>query len=284
MTYTIEQFRKDYPHDAACLDKLFQLRYGKLEACPRCGVMNPEFRRLTTRRAYQCRDCYYQIYPTAGTIFEKTTTPLTYWFYAMYLMTVTRNGVSSKELERCLGVTYQTAWRMAKMIRQLMGKKPHPNKLKGTVEMDETYFGNNLSIPGRTSTKTPIFAMVERRGNVIAQSVDNVKKNTLFPIIEQNVDKTAKVMTDEFKTYITLKNLGYNHQTIMHQLKQYVNGEISTNTVEGFFSQLKRMIKGTHIHISQKYIQYYVDECVFRYNNRHNAGEMFNTMLNAIVS
>lgn len=281
--YTIDQFRKDYPNDATCLDKLFQLRFGKLECCPKCAVVNPIFKRVTNRRSYQCRDCYYQLYPTAGTVFEKTTTPLTYWFYAMYLMTVTRNGVSAKELERVLGVTYKTAWRMAKMIRELMGRNKK-TQLFGTVEMDETYVGGVAEKNfGRTvKDKQPVFAMVERLGNVIAVKVDNVQKNTLFPIIEKSIDKKAQVMTDEFKTYVNLTQLGYVHKTIMHQLKQYRNGEISTNTVEGFFSHLKRMISGTHIWVSKKHIQHYIDECVFRYNNRGTPEKMFDIMLSGI--
>lgn len=281
MTYTIIQFRKDYPTDAICLDKLFKMRYGNIEACPGCAVVNPTFRRLTTRRAYQCRECYYQIYPTAGTVFEKSTTPLTYWFYAMYLMTVTRNGVSAKELERCLGISYRTAWRMARLIRELMGRNKK-DKLFGTVECDETYFGPKIPRKtGRSNEKAVVFAMIERLGNVVAMKVDNAQKKTLFPIIDKTIDKSAKVMTDEFKTYTNLKDLGYVHKTIMHQLRRYVDGDISTNTVEGFFGQLKRMIRGTHIHISEKYLQHYVDECVFRYNNRKNPAVMFDLLLMA---
>ena len=158
---TIQQFRKDYPNDAACLDKLFQLRSGNLEVCPCCAVANPVFRRLNTRRAYQCRDCYHQIYPTAGTIFQKTNIPLTCRYYVMYLMTVTRNGVPGKELERTLGITYKSAFRMAKLIRELMGRKKE-TKLTGTVEMDETYVGGIFQRhPGRSNEKIPVFAMVE---------------------------------------------------------------------------------------------------------------------------
>lgn len=283
MSYTIQQFRKDYPNDAACLDKLFQLRFGDLEACPCCSVANPVFRRLNTRRAYQCRDCYHQIYPTAGTIFQKTNIPLTYWFYAMYLMTVTRNGVSAKELERTLGITYKSAFRIAKLIRELMGRRKK-TKLKGTVEMDETYVGGLFERHrGRNNEKIPVFAMVERRGEVIACKVDDVKKGTLYLIIEEYVDKKAKVMTDEFNTYTSLSRTGYdNHQTITHKLKNYVIGEVSTNTVEGFFSHLKRMIRGTHIHVSRKYIQFYIDECAFRYNNRKQPELMFELMLSSI--
>lgn len=284
MKYTIQQFRKEYPNDAACLDKIFKMRFGKIEACPGCGVVDPTFKRITTRRSYQCKDCYHQIYPTAGTVFQKTTTPLTYWFYAMYLMCVTRNGVSAKELERVLGVTYKTAWRMAHCIRELM-KKKEITKLTGFVEMDETYVGGKSENGGRNNTeKAVVFAMVKRRGDVIPKHVTDAKKETLFPIIEENVDKSAKVMTDEFKTYVNLKSLGYTHKTIMHQLEQYCDGEISTNTVEGFFSQLKRMILGSHIHVSKKYLNKYLDECAFRYNNRQLKGGMFDKLLTMLSS
>lgn len=279
MKYTIDQFRKDYPNDAVCLDKIFKLRYGNIECCPGCGVVNPEFKRITTRRSYQCRECYYQVYPTAGTVFEKTRTPLTYWFYAMYLMTVTRNGVSAKELERVLGVTYKTAFRMAHCIRDLM-KENQVTKLTGFVEMDETYSGGRTERKsGRNNEKTVVFAMVQRLGNVIAKQVPNAQKTTLFPIIEENVSKEARVSTDEFAVYVNLHELGYEHRAIKHQMKQYRNGSVSTNTVEGFFSQLKRMIFGTHIHISKKHFTAYLNECSFRYNNRYLGNGMFNEML-----
>ena len=124
--------------------------------------------------------------------------------------------------------------------------------------------------------------MVQRLGGVVAQKVENVQKATLFPIIEANVDKSAKVMTDEFKTYVNLHKLGYDHKTILHDLKKYADGAVSTNTVEGFFSQLKRMIGGTHIWVSKKHLQMYVDECSFRYNNRMKKGEMFDIMLSGV--
>lgn len=283
--YTIEQFRKQYPNDAVCLDKIFQLRFGNLEACPKCGVTNPSFKRITARRCYQCKDCYHQFYPTAGTIYEKTTTPLTYWFYAMYLMTTTRSGVSAKELERTLGVTYKTAWRMAKLIRELMGRNPHPGKkLKGIVEMDETYIGGLKKDGQGGKDKPPVFAMVERRGNVIAKAVESREKENIYPIIKENVDSSSKLMTDEAPVYTNVsKEIEFvSHETIKHLAKQYVYEHISTNTIEGFFSQLKRMIKGSHIWVSKKYLQLYVDECCFRYNNRNAQGEMFEIMLEGV--
>ncbi len=288
---TIQEFRKQYPNDSACLDKLFAIRYGNIDSCPDCGH-NADFRRVTTRQCYQCRFCYYQIYPCAGTIFEKSTTPLTYWFYAMWLMVVTRNGVSGKTLERTLGVTYKTAWRMLKQIRLLMSiDGENTGLLSGFVELDETYVNKakgktkteGKGITGRSADdKTPVFGMVERRGRVVAKVVENARKNTLYPIIEANVDKTAKVSTDEFKAYINLHTLGYEHGMIRHDLKIYREGSVSTNTIEGYFSQIKRMINGTHTWVSEKWLQNYINEASFRYNNRALGNEMFNLLINSL--
>jgi len=139
--YTINQFRADYPNNDACLDKLFKLRFTGL-ACPKCENDKP-FTRVKNRRSYQCTTCGFQVYPTKDTIFEKTTTPLTHWFYAIYLQTVTRNGVAAKELERQLNVCYKTALRMAHQIKLLMSDKAF--KLTGTVQIDEAYIGMNIA-------------------------------------------------------------------------------------------------------------------------------------------
>jgi transposase len=284
MKYTIQQFRKDYPNDAACLDAVFKLRYGHLDECPACGDHKPEFKRVMEKQCYYCRKCYTQFYPCAGTIFEKTRTPLTYWFYAMYLMTITRNGVSAKELERAIGVTYKTAWRMAKLIRELMGRNKRPGKLKGIIEMDETVVGGSAGFNRPPKYKQPVFAMVERRGNVVAQAVSDRKKETLFPIIEKNVDSEGSIiMTDDYPGYVNLWHIGYrDHQTVRHTANVYRDGTACTNTVEGYFSLYKRMVTGTHIWVSSKHTQKYLDECSFRYNNRFNPRPMFHVMLDLI--
>lgn len=275
-TFTISDFRKKYKSDAVCLDKLFTVRYGKLEACPECQCP-ASFRRITTRRAYQCKHCYAQFYPTAGTVFEKTRTPLSDWFYVIYLFTTTRNGVSAKEIQRQLGVTYKCAFRMGHCIRQLIGGMD-ATKLKGFVEMDESYYGKNSNITGRsTENKSVIFGMIERQGNVKAVKVADATKETLYPIIDEHVSKDANVNTDEFKTYVNMsKELGIKeHGVIRHELKKYRKGSVSTNTIEGYWSHLKRMIYGTHISVSAKYLQNYINENSFRYNNRHNQQGMF---------
>ncbi len=289
MKLTIKEFRKLYPDNAACLDKLFRIRYGNLDSCPECGH-DTDFRRITTRQCYQCRFCYHQIYPCAGTIFEKSTTPLTYWFYAMWLIIVTRNGVSAKALERHLGVTYKTSWRMLHQIRKLMAGV-EIDKLRGFVEVDETYVSKYKDRPevdrkgkrGRVSgDDTTVVGMVERRGKVIAKAVKDAKKATIYPLINAHIDKTAIISTDEHRTYKNLGNEGYEHGIIRHDFKIYREGQVSTNTIEGYFSQLKRMIGGTHTWVSEKWLQNYINEACFRYNNRNKGNQMFNVLIECL--
>lgn len=284
MVYSLAEFLKDYPNDAACLDKVFALRYGsKKRECPCCGK-ETVFRGVVTRRSYQCRLCYYQIYPTANTPFNKTRTPLNYWFYVMYLMTTTRNGVASKEVQHALGVTYKTAHKMTTQVRKLMREGTHQKKLGGHVEADETYVSTGkakgVEVGRGAKNKKPVFAVVERMGEVRAVTLDNVKIENTYPFIEKNVEKDAHLSTDEFPLYTNLHKLGYiNHGIIKHQLKNYREGKVSTNTIEGFFSQLKRMIHGTHIHVSEQHLHKYVDEAAFRYNHRFKDVDMFGCLL-----
>jgi transposase-like protein len=134
MKFTIQDFKKRFPNDDACLEELMQLSYGAVTDCPECQKKT-KFHRVRARRSYECQWCGYQVYPTAGTPFEKTTTPLTQWFYVLYLMSATRSGVAAKEVERQLGVTYKTAWRMCHQIRKLMADDG------GDVKVDQTHIG-----------------------------------------------------------------------------------------------------------------------------------------------
>jgi len=287
MKYTLKEFLKEYPNDAACLDKVFKLRFGDMNrTCPCCGK-ETTFRRVVTRRSYQCRLCYHQLYPTANTPFNKTRTPLNYWFYVMYLMTTTRNGVASTEVQRALGVTYKTAHKMTIQIRKLMQEYGHAKKLGGHVEIDETYVrtGSGSQTGRSAENKKPVFAIVERMGEVRAKVMDDIKIANSHSYIEANVDKDAHVSTDEYHLYKNLKKLGYkNHETVNHGSEEYRRGACSTNTVEGFFGQLKRMIHGTHIHVSGQHLHKYVDEAIFRYNHRFKDVDMFGCLVLKLVS
>ncbi len=284
MKFTIQDFRKRFPDDNACLEELMQLRYGSVSICPECE-RKTKFHRVQKRRCYECQWCGYQVYPTQGTPFEKTTTPLSQWFYVIYLMTATRSGVSAKEVERQLGVTYKCAWRMCHQIRKLMGTKKG-GKLSGHIEVDETYHGGvKKGKRGRGAEgKTPILGMLERNGDVRAVVVQNVRKVTLIPIVEQNIEKGSRVSSDELRSYTALSEVGFQHGTVNHSQKEFVNGENHTQGIEGFWSRLKLSISGTHVHVSEKYLQKYVDEFAFRYNNRSDPALMFDAALSSVRS
>lgn len=160
MRYTIKQFNEKFPNDDACLDYMFEEAYGNMKACSRCGVANPGYYRVRNRKCYECKDCGYQLHPLAGTIFHKSSTSLRSWFYIIYLYSVAKNGVSAKEVERHLGVTYKTAWRIAKQIRELMQQSGSP--LTGIAEVDETYIGGKHRRKGMFDNKTAVIGIVEK--------------------------------------------------------------------------------------------------------------------------
>lgn len=268
MKFTINDFNLKYADDDACLDEVFQQRFSDLENCPECGG-EAKFYKVSGRKCYACQFCGHQLHPLAGTVFHKSPTPLKTWFYAIFLFSTSKNGVAALELQRHIGVTYKCAWRMARQIRILMSQKP--SLLKGKVEADETYIGgkgkNNKRGRG-AENKTPVFGLVERQGDVIAKSVSNAKSSTIMPIIRENVAIGTDLMTDEFKSYNKAKENGYEHKRVKHSSKEYVVGEVHTNTIEGFWSQLKRSCDGTHHAISPKHLQHYIDEFAWRYNHR----------------
>ena len=269
MRYTKKQFEAQYPDDDACLEAVFQARFGNVKFCPSCAA-ETKFYRVKKRQCYACQWCGYQLFPLAKTIFRKTTTPLKDWFYAIYLTSVSKNGISAKELERHLGVTYKTAWRMCKQIRLLM--KPGSDMLSGIVEIDETYYGGRRHGQGvgrGTKNKVPVFGMVERGGSVKAVIAHNLTHSTVRPLIRENVDIQTVINTDYFHLYKGLiPQMGYKHERVNHSIKEYARGDSHTNTIEGFWGQLKRSISGTYHAVSPKYLQSYVNQFVFLYNFR----------------
>lgn len=224
----------------------------------------------------------HSISPKKGTIFAKSDTDLVKWFFAMYLMTASKNGVAAKELERELKVTYKTAWRIAKELRSLMQQTP--TFFNGIVEADETYVGGiRPGTRGRGAKgKTPIVGIVKRGGSVHAKVVDNCKANTVMPLIRANVKIGTRLMTDKFPSYHKAKQMGYKHQTVDHGAKEYVRGTAHTNTIEGFWSQLKRSIDGTHHSVSPKHLQKYVDEFAWKYNLRASETPLFPILLSRV--
>jgi transposase-like protein len=292
--FTFKHFEEMFPDDAACLEWLRQYLYPSGIYCKLCKKLTMHHRD-SSRPSYSCDYCGHHVHPTAGTIFHKSPTSLKTWFHAIYLMASTRCGISAKQIERETGVTYKTAWRMFNKIRTLLEEDGAP--LGGSVEMDETYFGgkrkNGTGRPMRgDKTKTPIVGIVERKGRVRARVSRDVSGASLLGMAREYIIPESTVYTDEMASYDGITsiqrkdgqgNAGYEHRRINHSSKVYVVGDIHTNSVEGFWSLIKRGIGGVYHQVSQKFLQNYLDEYSFRYNHRHDIEPMFLTFLRRIA-
>lgn len=263
MKYPLKSFLKEFPDEEACLRYLFSCRFPELKGfsffSPRKCFVNSKGR---------------QIYPTAGTIFHGSSTPLTVWFHAIYLFWVSKNGVSAKELERQLGVTYKTAWRIGKSIRKLMVQDTDP--LSGTVEVDETYVGGWRRMSSKMANKNPVFGMAQRGGRVRAFVVPNRTIGILLKEIRANIKKGTQLMTDDFVVYRKMPQFGYPREFTNHSEYEFVRGNVHTNRIEAVWSQLKRSLRGTYVSVSPKYLQSYLNEVTFRLNHRN---EPFHSLL-----
>lgn len=269
MRYTRDDLRHDFPDDNACLEWLKEYLYPEGIFCPNDKKVTPHHR-LKNRKAYSCELCGHHTYPTANTIFHKSSTPLHKWFEAIFIMSATRAGISAKQLERELGVTYKTAWRMFHQIRSMM--MADDDKFGGEVEVDEMYLGGN---PARRSSVKPdnsqvVFGMVERGGKAKVQHVESAKAPVLLPIIWKEVKDGSTIYSDEHRSYSKLSEHGYNHGKIKHSYRVYVDGQVHTQNIENLWSNMKRGIKGVYRHVDAQYLQNYVNEYAFRYSHRNH--------------
>ena len=284
--YTIKDFNQQFPTDDACLEFLFKARYPQGVTCPNCQKVTKYYKRAGVK-VYACEFCGHSVSPTAGTIFHKSETSLRSWFYAMFLMASTRCGISAKQLERELGVTYKTAWRMFKQIRSLMDEKSNP--FNGHIEVDETYIGGKRGgTRGRGAEgKTPVVGLAHRdERQIMSKVVSDVKTRTILPIIWKQVPReiTNTIYTDELASYNMVQKLGYTHRRIQHGKGEYARGLTHVNTVEGFWSLVKRGINGVYHAVSPKYLQSYLNEYGFRYNHRKSETPMFVLFLGRVVA
>jgi transposase len=285
--YSVREFFADFPDDNACLAHIMEVRHGFLHICERCE-RNATFHKLADRRAYSCAHCGDHVYPCAGTILQDSRTRLQSWFYSIYLFIATRHGVSGKELQRTLGVTYKTAWRIGHQIRDLMAKADGFEVLKGHVEADETFVGGKASSKGRYSNKTVVLGLKERRGRIETQVISNTKKVTLRAVVNEKVERGSTVSTDELNSYSSLNLDGYIHGAVDHSRKEWAWTDRATgarhhvNNVESFWSIFKDSISSTHIHISEKYMNRYLGEFQFRSNHRQMVNGMFDLLIGAL--
>lgn len=275
---TRKEFDKLFPDDDACLDHVMRVRCGDRFVCHKCK-REAHYYRVAKRRCYECEFCGHQVYPTAGTPFEKTRTALRDWFFVMFLFTTTRNGVAAKEVQRQLGVTYKTAWRMCHLVRRYMGyvdgDAPLGGPGKPPVEIDKAFIGGRDKRPSK-GDKTVVLGMAERMGGeVITRVIADRSANSVMPHILQWVRRGGRIATDEANAFLGLREEGYWHGTVRHSAKEYVRGPVHTNTIEAIWSIIKRTISGTHVWVSKKHLQTYLWEAEYRYNLRNQPHLMF---------
>jgi len=274
---SIIELLKAFPDEQSCIEHLEELRWNG-------HVVSPFD---ATSKVYKCKGNKYKCKNTnkyfnvkTDTLFDNTKVELQKWFLAIWLVTSHKKGISSMQLSRDLDVTQKTAWFMLHRIRRCFGIENN-NDLDNDVEVDETYVGGknknrhrNKKVEGAqgrsAKDKTPVVGMVERGGKLNARTIENVKKKTLTREVVARVKKSANLYTDEWVGYNGVAKL-YKHAMINHGAGEYVNGNAHTNTLEGFWSLLKRGIIGIYHFVSRKHLQAYVDEFVFRYNTRDSS-------------
>lgn len=281
---TVREFFARFPDEDACLTHIMEVRYGLRRICLACGVEGT-FHKLSGRRAFSCAHCGDHIYPCAGTIFQDSRTPLQVWFYAIYLFVTTRHGVSGKELERTLGVTYKTAWRMGQQIRLLMSRADGWETLKGHIEADEALVGGRQTREDQRehgSNKTIVMGLKERGGRFQATVIPDVSTPSLQRVIERTVEPGSHVSTDERCGYNLLASDGYTHGVVNHLAGEHVRGDDHVNNVENFWKLFKYSVRSTHIHVSGKYMNRYLGEFTFRANHREMQNAMFDLLLGAV--
>lgn len=285
---SIPEMMRKFPKHEDCIKHIELVRWENKPRCPYCG--SPNHTPMPKEMRYHCNNCNTSYAVTVGTIFHNTKLPLQKWFLAIGLVLNAKKGISARQLARDIDVTKDTAWRISMQIRKAMYE--YGDLLQGIIEADETYIGgkNKNRHKDKKTTggqgrggddKTPVFGMVERDGKVKAKTVKNVKKATLQKIIMEHVKKGSTVMTDEWVAYKGLDKK-YAHKVINHGIAEYVNGDIYTNTIENFWSMFKRGFIGQYHQLSKRYLNRYLDEFCYRYNNRNNEFVFLNLLRNGV--
>jgi transposase-like protein len=276
---------KYFSDEDAARALLEEMRWGKDGAvCPHCGGSDPY--KLTPKAIskkpgrkglYKCRACRKQFTVTVGTIFEDSHIPISKWLLALHLLASSKKGISAHQLHRNLGISYKGAWFMAMRLRHAAASGPMSALMGPEVEIDEVYIGGRnrkegqkRGRPGRDSHKTPVVALVERgSGRVRALPMYRVTANNLAKVIEAHVKPSATLITDDFIAYKAVaEDMDRKHESVNHSKDEYVRGTVHTNTVEGFFSLLKRGVNGVYHHVSREHLARYCDEFAFRYEHR----------------
>ena len=283
---TLPKLMVDFDTDAECRQALEELRWPDGVCCLRCGSVS--ISRIKTRKQYDCNDCRYRFSVTTGTVFNDSHLALPKWFMAVLLMCEAKKGISANQMKRTLGVAHKTAWYLCHRIRKAM-TDVRPIRLTGTVEVDETYVGGKRRGLGRgyVGNKAMVVGAVQRGGKVRMKVEKRDDKATLHGFIADHVSTNVRnIYTDEHPSYQGLDSDSGEtglHQTVNHSSKEYVRGDVHTNSIEGAFGLFKRAIVGSFHHVSHKHLDRYLDEFEFRYNNRKNA-HLFRDTLKMLVT
>jgi transposase-like protein len=276
----IEQFADE----DKCREYLEGLRWPDGVICPKCASKSVS--RISTRSQFDCNSCRYRFSVTSGTMFHDSHLPLSKWFLATYMMIESKKGMSAKQFERSLGVAYRTAWYLCHRVRKAM-EEASPIKLRGIVEIDETYVGGKVKGKGRgyKGNKAVVVGAVERDGRIALKVVPSNDAASLQGFIKDTTaDETKAYYTDQWPAYKGIANHNTLHETVNHSIDEYVRGDVHTNSVEGVWSLFKRSIIGSFHKVSIKHLDAYLDELEWRFNNRENPWLFRDTLLKLIGS
>lgn len=289
----IIEFNKKFPTNQSVINWYIKVRYNNKLYCNHCRSKNIYARKYRPK-IFHCQDCKKDFSIFKDTIFEDTYTDLRKWFYAIHLILNSKKGISGCQLQREIGVTYKTAWRMLNKIRKAMAIKKYKKQFETIIEIDETYVGGKprkgsgvINKRGRGTKKTPVIGIIQHGkdkkvyAKVAMPNLRNKKLSSrqIFEILHSVVKKNTTVMTDEFRAYNIINRGDEYIRIVVDHTKEFVNGNIHTNNIENFWSILKRGIYGIYQHCAVKYLQSYVDEFVFRFNNRNHQKKIFDIFL-----
>jgi transposase-like protein len=272
-----------YSNEDKCRNYLEALKWQDGIKCPRCG--SEKISKIKKRDQFDCDKCRYQFSVTAGSIFHDSHLPLWKWFLAVYLMAESKKGISANQLKRSLDISYKTAWYLCHRIRKAMQETQSMPKLKGIVEVDETYVGGHYDRRRKRQPweKQAVIGLLQRHWGFEAKAVRTPSKKILVGIVKDRVDKGSTVMTDELRAYKSLDK-NFDHETVNHSAEEWVRGNVYTNGVENAWSLFKRSIVGSYHQISAKHVNAYLDEFDWRFNGRENPYLFRDTLLRLLNS
>lgn len=274
---------KEFADEKKCRAYIEALRWPDGPECPRCK--NEKVYRIAGREQFVCSSCDYQFSATSGTIFHDSHLPLWKWFLAVYLMMESKKAMSANQMKRTLGVSYKTAWYLCHRIRKAIEEAKEKPQLTGIVEVDETFVGGRFDKRRKRAPwdKQAVVGLLQRGGNFESHTIPTRSKQILVGVVKDRVSKDARVFTDEYAGYKSLRKT-HQHDSVNHSIEEWARGDIHTNSIENAWSLFKRSVVGSYHQISRKHMDAYLDEFEWRFNNRKNPFLFRDTVLRLIAS